>query len=284
MLMTGGEGRMARIHCKITPLSVYLVVLAMYSTLMMLACLENEELNRVAREQKQKTAAPLQDDMTIVRDRRSQHGKWLRTVDDFFKRMGTLETTCSKMVSLGGTYCRRALDNNKVVCLDEDVTLKSTNCTVYSFGIGADTTFDDQMSHYGCDVFMFDPTVNQETIVSTNLKNERFHLLGLDIFRYNRTHMNEYPDGKKENVTGEFDTYDNIRRRLGHESRHVHYLKVLPLLRQYWQVLERLTRLGFLRAWYRPNLVLETLYYVPGENRTIATCFEVLYLRRGPVY
>ncbi|XP_045126468.1 uncharacterized protein LOC123513395 [Portunus trituberculatus] len=320
------EGKMARIHCKITPLSVYLVVLATYSTLMMLACLENEQLERMAKEHEQETAAPLEEDMTIVRDRRSQHGRWLRSVDDFFRRMGTLETTCSKMVSLGGTYCRRALDNNKVVCLDEDVTLKSNNCTVYSFGIGADTTFDDQMNYYGCDVFMFDPTVNPEAIVSTNLEHERFHLLGLDIYRYNRTHLNVYPDGINENITGEFDTYDNIRRRLGHESRPVHYLKmdiensewrvlpdlakggklegvrqlaieihtmdiirapthqVLPLLRHYWQVLEHLTRLGFLRAWYRPNLVVETMYHVPGENRSIATCFEVLYLRRGPVY
>lgn len=59
---------MARIHCKITPLSVYLVVLATYSTLMMLACLENEQLQDMAREE-QKTAAPLEEDIAIVRDR-----------------------------------------------------------------------------------------------------------------------------------------------------------------------------------------------------------------------
>lgn len=320
---------MARIFCKVPPLAVYMTVLALYSALMMLACLDNE-LEHMARKQAE-VPVPLEEDSSSVRDRRherAQHGQsWLRTVDDFYTRVGTLETTCSKMISVGGTYCKGAFDNNKILCLDEDVALTPNNCTVYSFGIGSDSTFDDQMNYFGCDVFMFDPTVSPQPIVSTNLKREQFHLLGLDLVRYNRTHLLEYVnDGKREIVVGEYDTYDSIRRRLGHESRTIHYLKLdienmewsiipylaegsrlegvrqlaieihtmdiinapadklLPMLHKYWQVMERLTRLGFLRAWYRPNLVLESLYHVPGQNRTIATCFEVLYLRRGPVY
>ena len=62
---------MARIRCKITPLSVYLVVLATYSTLMMLACLESEQLEQMAKQQQEEgTAAPLDEDMAIVRNRR----------------------------------------------------------------------------------------------------------------------------------------------------------------------------------------------------------------------
>ncbi|XP_042860011.1 uncharacterized protein LOC122245930 [Penaeus japonicus] len=118
-------------------------------------------------------------------------------------------------------------------------------------------------------------------------------------------------------------TYEDIKKRLGHQKRDVHYLKidienvewgvlpqlvreghldrgfqlaievhtmdiikvprdkVLPMLQSYWNILDTLKQLGFLRAKHRFNTVLETLYHEPTQNRTISTCMEILYIKRG---
>ena len=40
-----------------------------------------------------------------------------------------------------------------------DFGLQSGNCLVYSFGIGDNWSFDDEMARYGCNVFSFDPSI-----------------------------------------------------------------------------------------------------------------------------
>ncbi|XP_047484977.1 uncharacterized protein LOC125036428 [Penaeus chinensis] len=124
-------------------------------------------------------------------------------------------------------------------------------------------------------------------------------------------------------IFGEFTTYEDIRKRLGHQKRDVHYLKIdienmewsvlpqlvkgghldrvsqlaievhtmdiikappekiLPMLQSYWQILESLKQLGFLRANHRFNTVLETTFHDREQNRSISTCMEILYIKRG---
>ncbi|XP_069183353.1 probable methyltransferase-like protein 24 [Procambarus clarkii] len=327
-----GPSKMAAVRLRVTPLAGYLLALAVYSTLMLIVTLDpdldpqqqqQEEGVSRGHQAPQHHPAATFPHAPLTRPRRA--AMRVRRVDDFYNWMKVPQTSCDKLLSLGGTYCKGGVDNDKYVCLDDDVALRPGNCTVYSFGIGNDATFDDQASYFGCEVYMFDPSVNKTVIINTNLKNQHFYPIGLHVTHFNSSFNIQYTDNYTEFIQGEFDTYDSIRSRLGHQQRPVHYLKldientewsVLPymmergllagvrqlavevhtmdiitapphqvvkLLQRYWEVMQALSQQGFLRASYRPTVVLESLYHVPGHNRTIPTCFEVLFLRRGVV-
>ncbi|XP_063605204.1 uncharacterized protein LOC134780410 [Penaeus indicus] len=310
---------MARIRLRITPLAGYLCVLAFYSGMMFLSVISEKE-----------KAASLtldSEEPAFIRLHKSSRSKndnvALQDVADFFDRISTLETRCRKMVRFGGTFCKGYLDNEKYVCMDDDVLLRSRNCTVYSFGVGADTTFDDTASYYGCDVFMFDPTVNGTELQMSNTKRETFYPWGLSARHYKQNFTIEFDDKPSALIVGEFTTYEDIRKRLSHQERDVNYLKidienmewsvlpqlvrdghldrvsqlaievhtmdiiiappekVLPMLQSYWQILESLKQLGFLRAKHRFNTVLESTYLDRAHNRSLSTCMEILYIKRG---
>ena len=51
------------------------------------------------------------------------------------------------------------IDGQKAICLDRAVRPKK-KCTVYSFGINNEWSFDEAMESIECDVFSFDPSMN----------------------------------------------------------------------------------------------------------------------------
>jgi FkbM family methyltransferase len=56
----------------------------------------------------------------------------------------------------------------------------SSSCVVYSFGIGGDFLYEDQMASQGCEVHAFDPTTDlREKHQSHSVPNVHFHFLGL---------------------------------------------------------------------------------------------------------
>ncbi|KAK4292408.1 hypothetical protein Pmani_034827 [Petrolisthes manimaculis] len=278
---------------RVTPLTFYLLVLTLYGSLMTLTSLTPKPTEPSTTHT---THYQDHDPLTLLSDR-----------------------------------AKRSVDNNKYVCMDSDVALNPSNCTIYSFGIGYDVTFDDQMSYFGCELHMFDPTINQSRLMSVLQPRQHFYHLGLDATTYNKTFVwrneAEGDDLPDDIVVGDFDTWDHIRAHLHHQNTPVHYLKidiegyewrileelgskgrlagvqqlaielhtsviinypeekVLEILMWFWRKLEVLHRQGFLRAAYQPTLVEESMYTVPGNTSyRIPTCFELLYLRRGPVY
>ncbi|KAK3859698.1 hypothetical protein Pcinc_034204 [Petrolisthes cinctipes] len=312
----------------VTPLTLYMLALILYGSLMTLTSLtpkpEPPTTHTVTTNYQDEDQLP----QLSNRAKRS-HSRWLREAKDFYHRVRIPETYCSKVISVGGTRCKGNVDNNKYVCLDPDVALNSSNCTIYSFGIGYDVTFDDQMSYFGCEVHMFDPTINHSRLASQLQPHQHFYHIGLDAITYNKTFVwnNEDDDKPGDVIVGDFDTWDHIRAHLHHQNTPVHYLKldiegyewrileelgsngrlagvkqlaielhtsviidypdykVLEFLMWFWDKLEALHRQGFLRAIYQPTLVEESMYTVPGNTSyKIPTCFELLYLRRGPVY
>ncbi|XP_064105015.1 uncharacterized protein LOC135214614 [Macrobrachium nipponense] len=317
---------MTPVRIRVTPLAAYLLALAVYSCFMCISTLKEHQ----RRQYEAMTAndAGIDEDQqrpSIHRRTRSLDPPKFVTVDDFYSWLSSPETDCRKLVRFGGTYCRKTVDSDKNVCLDPDVALKPRNCTVYSFGIGHDTSFDDMSNDFGCDVFMFDPTINKSDVSSQLLKKQKFFHVGISSKNYTLLHNVTYVDsGGGEVIVGKYNTYDEIRKLVGHTNQVVHYLKVdientewdvipylsrkglwpgimqiaievhtmaimdlppenvMDELQRYARILLLLRKEGFLRVSYRPNYVEETLYKVPGENRSIPTCSEVLYIRRGP--
>ena len=110
--------------------------------------------------------------------------------DTMFRRLQTLlETvstelpTCRHQHRLGGKcflcipsgrHVIGQLDGRKPICLD---WLPTTNCSVLSFGINNDFTFDDAMGDLGCSVHAFDPTMG----VSDHRRSDHvfFHSVGI---------------------------------------------------------------------------------------------------------
>lgn len=70
------------------------------------------------------------------------------------------------------------IDGQKAVCLDAGVAPPPGFCVVYSFGISDDWSFDKAMEAYGCDVYSFDPSVNDQTKPNSS-KRLHFFSLGL---------------------------------------------------------------------------------------------------------
>ncbi|CAK8687061.1 unnamed protein product [Clavelina lepadiformis] len=87
-------------------------------------------------------------------------------------------------------------------------------CLVYSFGVANDFTFDDEMAKLGCEVHSFDPS----TELADNSVRESgviFHKVGIS----NEDDDNGFNGWKMR-------TLKTILRELGHQGRHLDFLKV----------------------------------------------------------
>ena len=112
------------------------------------------------------------------------------------------------------------MDGQYPICLDKPVrpiTSKEKRCVVYSFGINKDWSFDEALEKYGCEIFSFDPSMNETD--HDHSKHIHFYQMGLgdrDI------DDNNVPDVWK------FKTLDSIYRMLmpHHGETIIDYLKV----------------------------------------------------------
>lgn len=100
-----------------------------------------------------------------------------------------------------------------------------TNCLVYSVGISNDFAFDLNMGRLGCEVHMFDPTVNYPYEFG---KNCYFHNWGLyggpkNISYSVKFHSKWY--GKIQDEENMF-TIDEIIEKLGHQNRTISVFKI----------------------------------------------------------
>lgn len=89
-------------------------------------------------------------------------------------------SSCALIHDFGGVMNRNpsGLDGQKAVCLDTGKAPIPNNCTVYSFGINNEWSFDDFMERYGCEVFTFDPTMQTQDFDRS--ANIHFYQLGLE--------------------------------------------------------------------------------------------------------
>ncbi|XP_045105025.1 methyltransferase-like protein 24 [Portunus trituberculatus] len=117
---------------------------------------------------------------------------------------------------LGGRLYHKTskIDGDKWVCLDKQFNISPRRCLIFSFGIGADWSFEDEAEgKLGCKVFAFDPTIKEDTHNRT--ENIRFFNLGISDF--NKT---------GPNFKVKTNRYCNILNGLGHLNSIIDILKI----------------------------------------------------------
>ena len=136
---------------------------------------------------------------------------------------------CFHCISTGQNTSERTvlytLDGRKPVCLD----LLPANCSVLSFGVNHDFSFEDVMADLGCAVHAFDPTMGVDSFRRS--RNIHFHNLGI---------------GSSDTDLGGFPvaTLGSIARLAGWQSGGIDYLK-LDVETSEWEALhQQLTTAG----------------------------------------
>ena len=69
---------------------------------------------------------------------------------------------------VGAPWENQQVDGAKFVC--QDSLLTAGECLVYSFGLAADWTFEDQMDKLGCSIFAYDHTISAPAHRGNNIK------------------------------------------------------------------------------------------------------------------
>ncbi|XP_042890458.1 uncharacterized protein LOC122265296 [Penaeus japonicus] len=88
--------------------------------------------------------------------------------------------TCDTPVMVGGTARKEKplILNEKWMCMDERYNFRPGNCTVYSFGIDVDWSFDDDMDkRFRCKVYSFDHTIRKQDHARSD--NIKFYATGI---------------------------------------------------------------------------------------------------------
>ncbi|KAK4326656.1 hypothetical protein Pmani_002816 [Petrolisthes manimaculis] len=161
-------------------------------------------------------------------------------------------TICHKMIRMGGRTCLGAYDGTKMVCLDNDMEMKARQCLVYSFGVGHDFTFDEQVQDLGCEVHSFDHDLDHEIYDYRIGPTAFFHKVrvGPKTGSY-RNIFFSYCDnaaiGTGCDPPIRYQTFTDIRKSLGHERRRVDYLK-FDIEGGEWEVLQQMLQSHSTRA------------------------------------
>ena len=161
----------------------------------------------------------------------------------------------------------QGVDGQYPVCLDDTVKpnlsyLHKLNgqfleikksCLVYSFGIHSDWSFDEAMEAYGCEVFSFDPSINE---------TDHDHSKGVHFYNLGLGHKNEVND-----ISGwTLKTLDSIYEMLTprHGATIIDYLKI-DIEWNEWEVLKQILQSGILGIVRQ----LSVEFHLPNQDWSI---------------
>jgi hypothetical protein len=99
-------------------------------------------------------------------------------VEAFIHAVFNLTYDCKHPLRMPGPIIPNAsADGGYVICNDPGLGWQNDNCTVFSFGINDDDTFESSLSRmYGCEVHEFDPTVKGSEGAASDMVH--FHPIG----------------------------------------------------------------------------------------------------------
>nr|XP_027210474.1 uncharacterized protein LOC113803862 [Penaeus vannamei] len=142
----------------------------------------------------------------------------LQTYSQFMSAIQTLETHCSHPKTFGGPP-QGEPGARKIICLDDRFRIDPNNCTVFSFGINRDFSFEDDMGRYGCQVFAYDPTMG----VEDHQRSEKVRFFATGISNYNGTKL--VGMGKSWSMQ-KVDRFENLVKAVGMEGRTIDVVKL----------------------------------------------------------
>ena len=142
------------------------------------------------------------------------------------------------------------VDGQYPVCLDKAVKPVTQQCIVYSFGIHGDWSFDEALEKYGCEIFSFDPSINETD--HDHSQHIHFYNIGL---------------GDRDYITladnWKLQTLDSIYRMLvpHHGEKVIDYLKI-DIEWQEWEVLKQILKSGMLEKVRQ----LSVEFHLPNQD------------------
>nr|XP_002736079.1 PREDICTED: methyltransferase-like protein 24-like [Saccoglossus kowalevskii] len=153
------------------------------------------------------------------------------------KRITHIEGECDELKRVGN-----ANDGGWTLCFDKKYGLWDTPCTVYSFGIANDWTFDKSLVDYGCELFAFDPSIGiEKRIIREGMWFYNIGLSDRNSDEYWGIGMGKYR-GQKWKVK----TLDGVRLYLGHTQRNIDVLKI-DIEQTEWDALQNMLEMGTLQ-------------------------------------
>lgn len=173
-------------------------------------------------------------------------------------------TSCGLCHDFGGVISGarvRGIDGQKAVCIDPpSVAPKSRNCTVYSFGINNEWSFDDAMERYGCQVYAFDPSMAEVEDRFDRSHAIHFYKLGLGV-------RDESILKEGETSGWRMRTLSTIYQLLGHEAQEkvIDYLKI-DIEGSEWEVLSQIMESGMLA---NVRQIAVEIHFLDGEEMTL---------------
>ncbi|KAL5020382.1 hypothetical protein ScPMuIL_003274 [Solemya velum] len=224
--------------------------------------------------------------------------------DNFYKYLELKEINCLDDRRLGHEH-----DGGWNVCFSPPLGF-TMPCLIYSFGIGDDWGFEDQVSKsHGCQVLAFDPSIHKDDHNRSNLIQFRnlglggvnevtekgWHLKTLKTHLKDRKHTNATIDYLKFDV--EYYEWDCLQsmiwdqsirnvKQLAFEIHTVEYFKqdMHASKQDYMRMFKLLTQLelmNFKRFNYRKNPFGEFRSTVTGVKRSC--CYELFYINMNLV-
>uniref|UniRef100_H2ZNW7 Methyltransferase domain-containing protein n=1 Tax=Ciona savignyi TaxID=51511 RepID=H2ZNW7_CIOSA len=138
-------------------------------------------------------------------------------LDTLWNYVYTMQYKCKKSEYLGGDP-KMKNDGAYDLCTEEKFWPLSTNkdykCLMYSFGVGFDFSFDDEIARKGCEVHSFDPSMPYEDGMH-RASGLTFHKTGISDADLDRD-----ANGWK------MRTLRTILKEMQHSGRYLDYLKV----------------------------------------------------------
>ena len=115
------------------------------------------------------------------------------------------------------------------LCVDAAFAPKSNACTVFSFGVNDDPSFDNLMTtEYGCQVESFDPFIEADKFKSLRI-GDQTNATSLKVtpkWRFHRIGISNQNQQDKENQIGWLTTFSHILDYTGLRNKHIDVIKM----------------------------------------------------------
>ena len=121
------------------------------------------------------------------------------------------------------------IDGAWFICFDKKISPRINDCNVLSFGINNDLTFDLEMNiKYGCNVFSFDPFVENDRSKRMRKNNSiySYQVALNDKWFFYRIGLTDFEHRKNINKIGWMETFENIIKLLKLENKVIDILKM----------------------------------------------------------